>query len=66
MSLEAANDMRRKILEGYIPTEEEMNNIIKALISDRANALMNSAAKGEKKGKKGTSTKVDLDDLLTD
>ena len=67
MSIEAANDMRQKILSGYVPTEEEMNNIIKALIGDRANALMASNAKAAAKGtgtKKSTTAKIDLDDLL--
>jgi len=67
MSLDDANNMRRKILDGYVPTEAEMNAIIQQLIADRAAVLTASAVKAASKGSgksRSPSTKIDLSDLM--
>ena len=64
MSTLDPNDMRRKILEGYQPTEEEMSLIITNLIGDRARTLTTAASKPTKV--KGKSTPVSLDDLFVE
>jgi hypothetical protein len=62
--IEDANDLRARILAGYIPSEDEMNSIIKRLIGERQSTIDAAGAKAAKSPK--SSKKVDLDDLLAE
>lgn len=63
MSSQNVNDMRLKILSGYTPTEEEMNEILKQMIGERT-AMLTATAGKEKAKKSSKSTPIDFGDLL--
>jgi len=65
MSVDKANDLRRRILAGEEPSEAEMQEIIQALIADRAQVTEAASTKAARVPKKD-QPKIDLGDLLSE
>ena len=63
LSPDQANDLRRRILAGEEPTEDEMKLVVDALIADRS-AIVDAA--GTPKVSKKNQPKINLDDLMSE